>query len=518
MKRGGLVSKGTLNRLRVQVQQAWERRDLAQCTELLERIVRLHPGDVWALQQLGRLHGERHQYDRAVEFFDRACQMAPPNEKALAFASVGNLARDFYDPGISEAYFNRAIHERGATAEMFVKAAEVAERNRRMADADRLVAHALQLNPKSASAWYLRAHLQQRAGNLEEAEKQLRPLLEITIAPEVRVRAWYEMGSVLDRQKRYDEAMSAFLQAKALLRYQGGPHLKERAVVRRRYAMLREGLTEDILRRWHEQGSAFTPPARLALLGGHPRSGTTLLEQVLDSHPEIVSMEESDTFGTYVGMPLTSRKGPEVPFLEMLESVTAGELAPLREAYLKASEACIGAPLDGRLLIDKHPSLTISIPTIARAFPEIRFLIALRDPRDVVLSCFMQPFQPIAQGNAAFLGLDTAVEEYAELMGMWLKLKEILPNPHLEVHYEDMVEDLESVARTVLGFLDVPWDPAVLGFDEHAQKKRVRSPTYADVTQKVFKRARGRWRNYEKYLSPHLGRLEPFLKAFGYES
>jgi hypothetical protein len=80
-----------------------------------------------------------------------------------------------------------------------------------------------------------------------------------------------------------------------------------------------------------------------------------------------------------------------------------------------------------------------------------------------------------------------------------------------------MVEDLESVVRKTLDFLGVPWDERVLEFAEHARTKMVRSPTYADVTQPVYKRARGRWRNYQKYLEPHLAVLEPFVKAFGYE-
>ena len=103
-------------------------------------------------------------------------------------------------------------------------------------------------------------------------------------------------------------------------------------------------------------------------------------------------------------------------------------------------------------------------------------------------------------------------------MSIWRTLAPLMPDPYLEVRYEDMVEDLESVARKTLDFLGVPWDDRVLGFDEHARKKMVRSPTYADVTQPVYKRALGRWRNYQKYLEPHLEKLEPFVKAFGYES
>jgi hypothetical protein len=101
-------------------------------------------------------------------------------------------------------------------------------------------------------------------------------------------------------------------------------------------------------------------------------------------------------------------------------------------------------------------------------------------------------------------------------MGIWQTLKPLIKNPYLEVRYEDMVADLESVARRALDFLDVPWDAHVLDFHEHARQKRVSSPTYADVTQPVYKRAQGRWRNYEKYLAPYLDKLEPFVKAFGY--
>ena len=129
----------------------------------------------------------------------------------------------------------------------------------------------------------------------------------------------------------------------------------------------------------------------------------------------------------------------------------------------------------------------------------------------------MQPHLPLSNSSVTFLNLEDTVRTYARVMGIWRTLAPILKNPVLEVRYEDMVDDLESVARRALDFLGVPWDARVLGFDEHARQKLVRSPTYADVTQKVYKRARGRWQNYQKYLEPHLDKLEPFVKAFGYE-
>ena len=176
----------------------------------------------------------------------------------------------------------------------------------------------------------------------------------------------------------------------------------------------------------------------------------------------------------------------------------------------------LSQPIAGRLLIDKNPTYTFLVPALVRFFPEIKFLIALRDPRDVVLSCFMQNL-PLNQVGAACLTLAGTAEEYAALMTVWQTVKVRLRNPWLEVCYEDMVADLEPVARKTLEFLGVPWDAHVLGFDEHARQKVVRSPTYADVTKPVYKRAVGRWRNYQKYLEPHFAKLEPFVKAWGYE-
>lgn len=129
----------------------------------------------------------------------------------------------------------------------------------------------------------------------------------------------------------------------------------------------------------------------------------------------------------------------------------------------------------------------------------------------------MQPFFPLGQTASAYLTFEGTADEYAALMGVWTKIAPLLSGRFLEIRYEDLVDDLEAAAHRAMEFLGVAWDPTVLRFDEHARQKTVRSPTYADVTKPVFKTAVGRWKHYEKYLVPHLDKLAPFLKAFGYE-
>jgi hypothetical protein len=168
------------------------------------------------------------------------------------------------------------------------------------------------------------------------------------------------------------------------------------------------------------------------------------------------------------------------------------------------------------LLVDKNPSLTPFIPAFAKIFPESKFLIALRDPRDVCLSCFMQylPSGPIA---STFLTLEETVNEYVSVMGAWLTLKLKIQNPYLEIRYEDLVNETGTSARGILEFLEIPWDPRVLDFNQHAKNKNVYSPTFSEVVKPIYKNAVGRWKNYTKFIEPHLEKLKPFINAFGYE-
>ena len=151
-----------------------------------------------------------------------------------------------------------------------------------------------------------------------------------------------------------------------------------------------------------------------------------------------------------------------------------------------------------------------------RLFPEVKLLLALRDPRDVVLSCFMQ-FLPLNTNSVCYLTLERAADRYAHDLGVWRKLRDILPPCWLEIRYEDTVTSLEREARRALEFLDLPWDERVLAYRERLRGKAVSSPTYEAVSQPLYTSSIGRWQHYEKHFAPLQARLRPFVEAFGYE-
>jgi hypothetical protein len=151
-----------------------------------------------------------------------------------------------------------------------------------------------------------------------------------------------------------------------------------------------------------------------------------------------------------------------------------------------------------------------------RLFPETQFLIALRDPRDVIVSCYFQ-YLPLNPTSVSYLTWESTTHRYALDMGVWLRLRGMLDaESWLEVRYEDLVRDLPAVTRHTLAFLKLPWEETVLNYREHLAKKTVHSPTYLDVAKPLYGRPIGRWKNYARWLEPCLADLERFVKEFRY--
>ena len=516
MKRQRMISDGALARLRQGALEAWRRQDFPEYFKIMEQASSKDPANPALLLDMGAAYGMRYDYAAAERCFEKAVRVSPTRSNALIMA--GTQCRGFDRYELARLYFERAIKEPGASPDTYVKLAEIYERFRLLEEASGMVERALRLDPACALASLVGARLDRLSGRVEEAERRLRPLLSQSGQDtwSTRIRGWYELGTVLDGQGRYDEAMAAFLEAKTMILPNAAHFITAQKLVQSRLKIVEQKFNPEMVARWKGQASGLQPPNRLALLCGHPRSGTTLLEQVLDSHPDCISVEETGIFLRESFWSLLRGLPPETLMLDALEAVSPAALQQARRNYTECMAKFLGRPPDARMLIDKNPSLTGLVPAFARIFPEAKLLVALRDPRDVCLSCFMQPL-PLGQVSSIFLTLEGAAQEYASVMGLWRAAAPCLGGSFLEIRYEDLVADLEGVARRALEFLGAGWDERVLRFDEHARSKLVRSPTYAAVTKPISKGAVGRWRNYQKHLEPWLETLAPFVKAFGYE-
>ena len=496
--------------------QLWQKGWYANYFDAMRKIAQMDPGNHEIATSIGAAYAMRYDYPAAERWFERA--VASAKNKSTALAMIGLQCRNAIRYDLAERYLERAAEAKDATPDTLAKLAEMYERLRRIDRAAETVDRALRLDGGNALALLVSARLARSAGKLDEAELIIRSFIDRSDEDSwsTRIRGWYELGANLDLQGRFGEAMAAFLSAKAMIRPIAAPYIADQRMAQANLKQATEKITREVLQRWStDSHAANIRPCRLAVICGHPRSGTTLLEQILDSHPEVVSAEETAIFFE-AALSLRRPLPLDAGMLETFGSASAEALQKTRDWYLHAMQMFVGSPIGDRLLIDKNPSLTGLVPGLSRVFPETRFIVALRDPRDVCLSCFMQPL-PLNAPSSSFLSLDEAVTEYVSLMGFWRSMAPRLPNPAIEVRYEDVVTDVAANARKVLSFLGLDWDERVLRFDDHAKRKLVRSPTYAEVARPISKAAVGRWKSYQEYMEPLLPRLEPFLTEFGYE-
>ncbi|MBS0192640.1 MAG: sulfotransferase [Proteobacteria bacterium] len=264
------------------------------------------------------------------------------------------------------------------------------------------------------------------------------------------------------------------------------------------------------LRAWQATGASAEPDAP-AFLVGFPRSGTSLLNQVLDGHERIVAMEEKPPTQKMLAA-VRAMPGGYPGALARLDAI---DVERLRELYFRCA-AEHGAGDRTRLPLDKFPLHINLAALIYRVFPDARFVFALRHPCDAVLSCFMQQFR-LNHAMANFCTLQSAAALYARTMELWELVRAQLPLAVHVVRYEDVVADFDGRMRALCEFLHVPWDENLRRFADRARARgRIDTPSYAQVSRPLYGDAVYRWERYRRQLTPVLPLLQPWIDGFGY--
>jgi hypothetical protein len=335
----------------------------------------------------------------------------------------------------------------------------------------------------------------------------LEPLLP-SLADAPRAEALLLLAQALDRLDRPSEAFAAATEGKALQHLlfaaRAAGHEGESAKLRRLGAWF--AATEP----WPRIDA---PPsddiASHAFLVGFPRSGTTLLEQALAAHPCVVTLEEAPTLADAYQEFLAAPGGQE-----RLEHLTNADADRWRAHYWQVVRQH-GVEPDGRLFLDKAPAGTLNLPIVARLFPQAKVLFAVRDPRDVVLSCAMNAFQ-MNSLTYAFTSLAETAACYDAAMALARDYRRVLPLDVREVRYERLALDFADEVRVVADFLGLTFDPAMADPAAAARGRSVRTPSAAHVRAGVDRRGLDRWRAYAAELEPVRDVLAPWVEAWGY--
>ncbi|HEY3860929.1 MAG TPA: sulfotransferase [Verrucomicrobiae bacterium] len=481
--------------------------NFVQAVPAYEKLARQNPHKAGIWFEYGCAAGGAGQLDLLDRAWAKALELEPRNSD-LAL-KIGHHYQALRQHQKARASFERAasLDPRGINPRMAI--AIMLEQAHRFAEAREAIASCLAIDPKDDQARYFAALLDRRENKLEAAERALRDLIAAGPRhPYVQYASRYELAEVLNRTERFDEAMEALAEAKRFTRAVGDVNamLAEYDGEAAKYRRSTQSLPAGALRAWAkefpEKSRAAVPP--LAFLGGHPRSGTTLLEQVLGAHPGVAALDESGAF-TRIAAPAFNATG----------QVSPARLNIIRRLYIDAMQQQLGPAASGKLILDKNPSPTLKLRIWLRLFPELRVIIALRDPRDVVVSCYFQNI-PLNPFNANFLSLERAAIHYANMMDVWLAVRQWEGFAWTETRYEDIVADMPKEGRRVTEFLGLAWHEDQARFHEKSGSQQIYSPTYHDASQPVYKRSVARWKVYEKHLAPVQPILEPYCRAFGY--
>ena len=362
-----------------------------------------------------------------------------------------------------------------------------------------------------ADGWRAHAALAMRSGAHAEADALYRRVLACAIDDESRASAAFGLASARDRQGRYPEAWQALQQAHAIQLDTARNVVPELLATDSRPLQVAGGnVAHGTCADWKPLSSPGSRQSPVFVVG-FPRSGTTLLEQMLDAHPDFRSMDERAYIHDLIeGMELVGQRYPAD-----LASLTQQDTDQLRSVYRRMVGEVL-PDLGERRLVDKNPLNMLCLPMIMRLFPQARIILCLRHPCDVLLSCSMQPFR-----SPAFMVLCSSLQRlargYARAFEQWYRDVEVLAPQVLEWRYESVVSQFDDQVARLGQFLETADTSPMTRFAEHARHKRfISTPSYAQVTEGVHRKAVDRWQNYREQFEPVLPVLQPWIERFGY--
>ena len=359
----------------------------------------------------------------------------------------------------------------------------------RFEEAERAFERALELAPREASVHLNLANM----GRFKTGDRRLPGLQKLlseveALDVENQIAAHFAMGKALGDLGQYQDAFRHLLKGNAL---------KRRTIVYdepQRLAMfenIRTTFTQDFMKARSGGGDTSWSPIFIV---GMPRSGTTLLEQVLASHSKVFGAGELETFKEALAECVSSQ-GIVPAYPALAGALSRDHIRQLGEIYTTRVRA--RAP-EAERIVDKMPLNFVFAGLIHLALPNARFINLRRDPLDTCVSCFSLLFtgsQPFAYDLAE---LGRYYRGYEATMEHWHKV--LPPGVMIDVHYEDLVDDLEGAARRVLRHCDLDWEDACRDF--HDTKRAVRTASLMQVREPVYRRSIGTWRRYAEFLEP----------------
>jgi tetratricopeptide (TPR) repeat protein len=481
--------------------------------ELLNRARIKAPSDPQLLNSIGLCLKSLGRLDEALEAFDRA--LAINTSMVSAHFNRGLVLEEQKNLKHARSAYERAVALDPNKVDALACIAWLDAQAGNITAARQNGENAIARDPFNVVARLALASADLQAGELDAAESGLSAMnQEKGLEQQDRAIMLGLLGDLRDAQGRTGEAFAAYQSSNSVQRalyasQYDAPGATTALDQAQRLISWFEGEQPQVWREAPAAGPDSRAPKAHVFLVGFPRSGTTLLENVLAAHPDVASLEERNCLTSAFATYMSSADG-----VKQLAHIGPADAAREREIYWSKVRSH-GVEPRGRVFIDKLPLSSVALPLIAKLFPSARILFARRDPRDVVLSCFRRRF---AMNPAMYqlLTLEGAAAYYDAVMRLSDVYRQLLPLQQHIVRYESLVESFEQTARAACDFLGLPWNERQTEFAASAVSRAIATPSAAQVARGLNSEGVGTWRRYADQMAPVLPVLEPWVMQLGY--
>lgn len=493
----------------------------SEARELLQRSIEIEPADPRAHNHLGQVLFALDRRAEAIASFEQALVLDPEHTDAMN--NLANLikTRDLdraialyrrvleLRPEASHAAYNLANalqsdDQYGAAQLLFERAIQLDENNHlahhnlgvlleQQGRFDAAMTHyhaARRINPKHARSLARLLSLRSYEPDEQSVRDAEAMIASNRTAQPDQVRLHGGLGKHYERRKDFDQAFEHFSAANALNAAQSAPFDISR--VRTYFDRIINTFTSAYFQSARRLGNSTAQPIFIV---GLPRSGTTLTEQILGSHPAVLTTGE---------LPAISRivRNMWPPYPEPIATAEATTLDGWVDEYLRELHAVAAGHSDltadsALRITDKFPLNFIHLGLIATLFPNARIVHCRRDPLDTGISCYAERFGLEDDFTTDLRHFGEYFLEHERIMKHW---RAVLPTSILELRYEDLVADVETCSRTLIAHCGLEWDAACLAFQHH--DRPIQTPSRWQARQAIYRTSMGRWRSYEKQLAP----------------
>lgn len=477
-----------------------------QARKLFHKGLKRAPRNAHLLNNIGSVEKQLKEFDKAEAHFEQALKFDPKHYQARH--NLAGLYKTQREYSKAKRLYQEVIDQQPKFADALAGLSSILEKEHQLPEARLLANRALKINANHFIASLTLANIAIREEEYEAAIKLLLPLMQSQKLSVVNFAvAGGKCGYAHEKMKNYRAAFSFYRNSNQALHqaFQARMQNTNSPYAPAAVQCIDKAIDNfDFSCRAEEQASPV-------FLIGFPRSGTTLLDQILSSHSRIKVVEEKENLiDAFARFPATE-KG-----LSELNKASDTELKKLRHKYWNKLDQEIDTKKPGPIVVDKYPLNAVSLLHIYKLFPNAKIIVALRDPRDCVFSCYQQRFG-VNPAMFQMLNLDTAVAYYDQVMELISKVRDANILQMHFIRYENVVGNFADEVKALTDFLDLEWEDALFDYQATAKSRHISTPSASQVTQPLYTTSIGKWEHYEEWIGASFDPLDSWVDKWGYQ-